>query len=1419
MRQVATFLILLLSISRSLAYDLSFPFRQNVGQWKSDVLFQSNSKNASIQVKDNALVFALRLNDLPQAHQIQANQNGIPEFRSKFLVWEKEFIGGNRQARIRGKEKTNSNVHWFSNIDAKAKNISEYKSLHIEHLYPGISATHYYHNGRLKTDYVIEPMSDYKAIKIKLKGIQKLSLDKKKRLKVYTKAGIFTEEIPLAYQNIQGKRRVVKCSYHLMDDSTYTFHIPKYDPKYELIIDPIYVDWSTYFYGTGRSQFTYAWTWINDLQIDNDLNVYVTGMTTDIFPSSSGSYDTSTNGSYDAFVCKMNASGDSVLYFTYLGGSGYDIGNSMGLTKKNQVVLSGITWSNNFPLVNAQDGSKCGNGFGYCYRGFVSKLSTNGDSLLFSTYFGGKTATSGYYPISSVRSLEIGPSGNIYLTGETNTTDFPITANALQSKFEGGSGFWYYQRDAFFSILNENGDSIIYSTYLGGSDNDVAHNLFVDPNKNVYIVGQTKSSNFYKSRGNPFMFNSSVKGGSDGFIVRFETDGTDTGTNIKYSYLFGGTGDESIEGVFANKKYEVYLAGYTSSSDLYTSSEAYQKNNKGGYDQFVLKIPSGGGVINYSTYLGGSGDDYFRQSTGWWYTFPNIRVSANIREEAIVCGISKSTDYPITIDALQTTNKSSVGGSSYWKTSSTIAKLDELGSKLIYGTYWGGSGYEYPGAIRVKRTNCFNNILYGGMTYSGDFPTTKGAYKEKSKGTYWSGFVSNFRDTLHIDPIQLSLADTMIECDQVFEILDAKNQGADILWSTGSKLRYIIHRDTGLLWVRATYGCDTTQDSIYFLKEYSPKDPELGSDTVFCNGFPMTRLDAKNDTIPKVEYLWNVGDTSQSIVAKEAGLYQVEVKTENCGSNTFSISLDSNRSPLANFLSDSIFCDSIQYPINPPVYKKTTYIWNLNDTQQAFTISDTGLYQLKLSNSCGIDSVQFNIKKYLSPVAKLPVDTTFCNEVSWKLKLGDSTNGESYLWQQNGIFVSSKKVFEAKNKGKIIGFIRNKCGNSIDSTKIKLLLNPVVNLGPDTFACNQVKLILNAGNINNEEEILWSTGDTQSQIQLQDSGWYSVQTKNICSTARDTIFVDLYLSPEFELGNDSIFCSQVNYFFDMEDHHYNQYVWSHGVREPSVNITDTGEFILLVLNKCASKEDRIRLGLQQTPSVDLDDDRHFCDLVSENISFSVGKPNNGESYIWSNGETGNKFQTQQEGEHWVQIKNKCGTASDTVLVWTTKSPSINLPPDTNLCGDFILEIKADVNPKNVVYQWLETGDALPYILVNQQGVYTLKVTDSMLCSTQAKYTVGEACKSYVFVPNAFSPNADGINDDFSVYTRNISDYHLQIFNRWGEQLFESWRSDESWDGSTNANQPSNTKAFYILRYFDEEVKNYKVKKGIIWINR
>ena len=179
MRQVATLLILLLSISRSLAYDLSFPFRQNVGQWKSDVLFQSNSQNASIQVKANALVFALRLNDLPQAHQIQANQNGIPEFRSKFLVWEKEFIGGNRQARIRGIEKTKSNVHWFSNIDAKAKNVSEYKSLHIKHLYPGISATHYYRNGRLKTDYVIEPMSDYKAIKIKLKGIQKLSLDKK----------------------------------------------------------------------------------------------------------------------------------------------------------------------------------------------------------------------------------------------------------------------------------------------------------------------------------------------------------------------------------------------------------------------------------------------------------------------------------------------------------------------------------------------------------------------------------------------------------------------------------------------------------------------------------------------------------------------------------------------------------------------------------------------------------------------------------------------------------------------------------------------------------------------------------------------------------------------------------------------------------------------------------------------------------------------------------------------------------------------------------------------------------------------------------------------------------------------------------------------------------------------------------------
>ena len=1396
--------------------DLSFPFRENVGQWNKSVLFQSQSKKASVQIKSNALLFALRLNDLPAAHEVSSDTNGLPNFKSKFLVWEKEYVQSNHHPNILGQEKVNSQVNWFANGQSKAKKITEYKKLYVEDIYHGIDAIHYYQNGHLKTDYHVQPHGSYDAIRIKVKGVEKISLDKKNRLQIHTKEGIFTEKIPLAYQTIGEKQQTVKCEYLLINDSTYGFKIGKYNPNYKLIIDPIYVDWSTYFYGTGKSTFTYAWTWINDLQIDNDLNVYITGMTTDIFPSSQGSYDTSTNGSYDAFVCKMNANGDSIIYFTYLGGSGYDIGNSMGLTKKNEIVLSGITWSANFPLVNAQDGSKC-EGTTYCYRGFVSKISTNGDSLLFSTYFGGKSSSSGYYPITSVRGLEIGPKGKIYLTGETNTVDFPVSSNAFQKKYKSGTGIWYYQRDAFFSILEEDG-RIIYSSYLGGGDNDVANNLFVDPNQNVYLVGQTKSDDFYKSRGNPFMFNTSVNGGSDGFVVRFETNGTDTGTHLKYSYIFGGSGEESIEGVFANDKYEVYLAGYTNSSDLYTSSKAYQTNTNGGYDQFVIKIPSGGGVINYSTYLGGSGDDYFRQSTGWWYTFPNIRVSANIREEAIVCGISKSNDYPITPDALQTTNKSTNGVSSFWRTSSTIAKLNELGSELIYGSYWGGSGYEYPGAIRVKRTNCFNNILYGGMTYSGDFPTTKGAYLEKSKGSYWSGFVSNFRDTLHIDPIKLSLQDTLIECDNVFEILDAKNQGADILWSTGSKLRYIIHRDTGLLWVRATYGCDTTQDSIYFVKEYSPKDPELGSDTIFCDQFPTVSLNAQNDTIMKVSYLWNTGDTSQIVEVKKAGLYEVDIRTPNCGNKKYTIKLDSNRVPVSDF-ADSIFCDSIRYKIIPPYYKNTTYIWNEKDTQANFFINDTGVYTLKMRNFCGLDSTSFYIQQYSSPKASLPEDSTFCNQVLWDLQLGDSSNGESYGWQINNKPISTNKSLRLKSNGKILAIVKNKCGSSTDSLNVDLLLSPSVDLGNDTFACDQVNIRLEAGQSQNQESVAWSTGQSGFSINAKDSGWYSVKVENICGIANDSIFVDLYLSPQFDLGQDTIFCSAVDYNFEMDDHHYNKYIWSNGERTSKINIQDTGDYILLVLNKCASREDRIRIDLQQKPSVNLGKDKHYCDLVSEKSAFTVGSPNNGESYLWSDGTENNYFETQREGTYWITIKNQCGTSSDTMRIWTTESPSIILPPDTNLCGDFVFEIQADVSPKNVFYEWMPTGDNSANILVSKQGIYALKVTDSMFCTETANYMIGDACKSYVFIPNSFSPNGDGINDNFAIFTKNISDYHLQILNRWGGKMFESKNQTQNWDGKINGHDLSDSKALYVFRYFDEEKQVYKTEKGLIWIHR
>lgn len=1379
-------------------------FRKNVGQWDNNIRYRSLSKQSSLTFFDQSISFGLKKS---KSMQESVDENGMPMDNSEYLVWNLDFIGSNA-AKFEPEDATNRNLTYFRNYNYHGSRIEEYRKLNYSEIYPGIDFE-FYNNaeGQLKYDIRVASNADLSQVQINYRGLDSIKVNEKDQLVLHTAWGDFVEDKPISYQIIEGVHTPVTVQYHLEGTVLSYEIVSDYDPNYELIVDPLYVDWSTFFYGEKNST-AWGWTWVLDLDIDDEDNVYITGMTNERYPYDPDAYDTSVNNFYDVYICKMSPRGDSVLFFSYIGGNSWEYGLSVSVNSQQEATLSGITMSKDFPVTpGAFQNTPRTCGAGWCYNGFVTKFNKSGTGLIFSTFLGGNQGTWSDW----IRGMALNSNGDIYLVGNTQSTDFPVTNDAYQKTYKGGNGTWY-AGDAFLTILKKDGGSLIYSTYLGGTSDEIAYDLFINENDEVYVVGSSKSNNFPTTPGAK-IFNTAVKGAgtTDGFITKFSKDRK----RLLYSHLMGGTGNDAFEGIYSNGQDEPYVVGYSSSSDFPVSSKAVQKNNAGGYDFVVVKMVSAGTNFHYSTYLGGSADEYFWNSP----FFSTVKITANVKEQAIVSGVSRSNNFPVTSDALQSSNRSS----GWWSINLTISKLNFDGSKILYATYFGGDRFEYPGAITAKKVGCVSYILSGGLTASSTYPTTQGAFKTKPKnlstGWSYSGYVTKFRDTLYTEPIDLNFDDTIVECDNVFEILDGGNRGADFLWHDNTKKRFNIVKDTGLAWVRATYGCDTVGDSLYIILEHSPTAPVLGNDTIYCDIFPTQTLDAKNDTILR-SYLWDDQSTNQTRTVSKPGVYKVEISTPNCGSVQDSIELKLLRTPDVDIGLDSVFCDSVSIVLDAGhADQEADFRWNTGDSLQTLTVKDTGLYRVIVSNFCGVDSAKVDYSKLLTPDAQLPPDSIFCDTISWDLKTGLADNEEIYKWTKIGKSISygNTDSIRINEEGYFKVQLTNRCGTSADSVDISKLMTPISRPADTTYQCDLVNLKLASKDTMNQETHEWNTTAVSKWINVSSDGLYWVEATNKCGSIRDTTVVILKNTPQLLLPPDSIFCDIINWTLDISSADPEAtYVWRGIGTNPSLNITTPGLYHATLTNRCGTVSDSVNVDRWTTPLVSLGNDEVFCGTL-QGVSKSVGKANNGEIYNWSNNETTSSATLFGEGDHWVTITNKCGSASDTFNVRVSPYPVVDLGPDTTLCGNFNLLL--DAGNAGMTYEWLPFGETTQVINATEQVVYTVTVRNDDGCETSDDFEIDDKCVSEYYVPSAFSPNQDGLNDKFQATLVNFEDFSMTIFNRWGEVMFTSEDIHLGWDGTFNGEVVPLGVYYYNIRFITTENGEYKTISGPIRVLR
>lgn len=659
--------------AQSILTRLPLAFEPNRGQNDGRVLFLSRNPGYSLFLTARDAVFDLSGTARPLTFTWEdANPNAVAEGLA-VLPGKRHYLRGNNPRR------------WV-------RDVTTYAKVRYHNLYPGIDLVYYGQQQRLEYDLVVAPGADPGMIHLGVAGLDALRLDDDGNLRLRLATRTLVLSKPVIYQETTGVKHVVEGGYVMLADNRVGFELANYDHSKPLIIDPV-LSYSTYLGGNGLDQG-------KGVAVDSAGNAYVVGLTTSAdFPvTMSAVQKSNAGGDADVFVAKFDSSG-SLLFATYLGGSGADRGFAIAVDS-NALYIVGDTTSMDFPTQNADQATSGGD-----IDSFIAKLSKDGSSLLFSTYLGGTMAEEGL-------GIAVDGSGNAYAAGATLSDDFPTTAvspafninvNNQPCYDPSNPGSIIPCSDAYVAKYDAAG-SLVYATYIGGSLEDAATAIAVNGTGESYVTGLTYSSTFAVT---PDGFQQTPAGGfGDAFIVKLDGTG-----KVSYGTYLGGGGWDQGQAIAIDAGGNIYVTGATNSGSNGSTiplplTNALQLQYGGGtYDAFVAKInptnaPSS--QVRYLTYLGGGGKDFA------------FGIAVDGSGNAYVVGETTSTDFPLAAD-LQSTWFGR--GNNFWG-DAFITKINAPGS-LSWSTYLGGADDDWANGVAL---NGSGGIYVVGSSFSSDFP-------------------------------------------------------------------------------------------------------------------------------------------------------------------------------------------------------------------------------------------------------------------------------------------------------------------------------------------------------------------------------------------------------------------------------------------------------------------------------------------------------------------------------------------------------------------------------------------------------------------------------------------------------------------------------------------------------------------------
>ncbi|MCF8298970.1 MAG: gliding motility-associated C-terminal domain-containing protein [Saprospiraceae bacterium] len=1288
------FFILCLNISvkshnKDTLHSAKLEFIENKGQWNNNVLYQANLSGGTIFLEKNCFTFSFEdPNDL-----LHLMEHKFPGPNSKerepldtimyFHAYKVNFENSNENVEVLAKYAASDYNNYFMGKDrSKWKSfVKKYKEVYYKDIWENIDLKVYDEHAYLKYDLVVHPGASPKDIVLNYEGVEDLSLNNR-NLIVKTSVNKIIEMAPYCYQIINNEEKEVECRFKIKDNKV-VFKFPKaYNKNYDLIIDPVLV-FSSYS-GSTVDNWGYTATY------DDSGYVYAGGNIRDLtghYPTTPGAYQlTFAGGATDIAITKYDTNGQSLIYSTYLGGNGAEIPHSLIVNNNNELYILGTSSSTNFPTTpNAYDTTFNG-GTSFTMTGIVdfsigsdiviSRLSSNGASLLSSTYYGGNgndglninTNLRFNYADEARGEIMFDNNNNIYVISSTYSTNFPISSGAFQSTYGG-------QQDACIFKLDQNLSTQIWSSYLGGSSADAGYSIALDKNDNLYVSGGTTSLNFPVTSGT---LQPNYGGGrADGFISHISKNGN---ALIRSTY-YGSDRYDQVYFVKLDKPGNVYVLGQSAdTSNMFLFNSTWFTTGGG---QFISKLSKQLNQVIWSTKWG-TNDDYPDVSpTAFMVDLCNsIYLSAWGGYTDIGSG-GVTTGLPITSNAFQTTTD----GSDYY-----FMVINDNASYLVYATFFGGSlstEHVDGGTSRFDKKGRIYQSVCAGCGGHSDFPTTT---------PVWSNTNNSFN------------------CNNA-----------------------VIKFDFKLPVLIADFSSDTVKcapDPVHFTnKSYMTDSSGFHCYWNFGNGQTSTQVN------PIHSYT-------------QSGVYTVTLIVSDTGACNFADTISKQLVVLSGSkyrIADKHICKGnfTQIGLLPTSDPSLTYNWS-----PGFTLSNTHIP---------------------NPIAS-PLSTT------------DYT-----LYMSNGVCTDTilQKV--------IVYDLKVDAGNDTTLCVGNLLLT--AHTYDDTVMFHW------SDNLNFTNILNTSLNDSNALISITSPKMFYVKLyNNYGCEAIDSVYVDfrIYFSaPTIQMPKCNGDANGQITIHPLGGAAPYQYLWSNSLTTQTITGLAAGTYTVTVYDadSCFS-ETTVILGEPAILSSNMSKTNAPCHDVcigEANTNTSGGTMQ--YSYNWSNGQTTNPATNLCDGIYFVTITdaNQCVTYDTVEIV----DLSIGITVETTMDGKLIdfdtiyqgqsIQLRTTYLGPTYSYTWTPPeGLSNPNIYnplasPNVTTTYYVLVEDQYGCQYMDSVTIfviDVYCdKPYIYLPNAFTPDGDHINDVLYLRSNMIYDFTLQIFNRWGELVFETTDINKGWDGT------------------------------------